>query len=99
METKKRVYTRFTLEKANETQKEIERLTEEIRALRKRRAELVKRLRNFKQHTEKGRKEYKETLSIKGFGKRLVDLTAEEKRQYYTQRQRECRQRKKEIKK
>ena len=54
METKKRVYTRFTLEKANETQKEIERLTEEITALRKRRAELVKRLRNLSNTRKKG---------------------------------------------
>ena len=77
-------------------QARIETLTEEINKLREERAELKYKL-NYMNNYEPTSEGFKNSKSMLLFGKRLKDLTEDEKREYNRIRKRENREKKRAL--
>lgn len=77
-----------------QTKIEIENIKEKITLLRKEKKRLIDRVRWYEYTERDKRKDYTKTLAFQMFGKRLKDLTEDEKKEYGRERTRISRENK-----
>ena len=75
-----------------QTKAEVEDIKHKISLLRAEKKKLIDKIRWYEYTEKDNRKDYTKTLAFQMFGKRLKDLTEDEKREYSRERTRKSRE-------